>query len=78
MQIQMQMQMQMQMQIELISHFFKIYRIVNQTKGQIISEWLLDVFIWSWTKNERKYFCISTLASKMGQIIKIMAHYHAN
>ena len=38
MQIQMQMQMQMQMQIELISHFFKIYRIVNQTKGQIISE----------------------------------------
>ena len=29
-------------------------------------------------KNERKYFCISALASKMGQIIKIMAHYHAN
>ena len=24
-----------------------------------------------------KYFCISALASKMGQIIKIMAHYHA-
>ena len=47
-----------------------------QTKGQIISEWLLDVFIG--TKNERKYFCISALASKMGQIIKVMAHYHAN
>ena len=29
-------------------------------------------------KNERKYFCISALASKMGQIIKIIAHYHAN
>ena len=30
------------------------------------------------TKNEQKYFCISALASKMGQIIKTMAHYHAN
>ena len=29
-------------------------------------------------KNERKYFCISALVSKMGQIIKIMPHYHAN
>ena len=29
-------------------------------------------------KNERQYFCISALASKMGQIIKIMAHFHAN
>ena len=29
-------------------------------------------------KNEQKYSCISALASKMGQIIKIMAHYHAN
>ena len=28
-------------------------------------------------KNERKYICISALASKMGQIIKIMAHYLA-
>ena len=28
-------------------------------KGQLISEWLLDVFIW--TKKERKYFCISAL-----------------
>ena len=29
-------------------------------------------------KTERKYFCISALASKIGQIKKIMAHYHAN
>ena len=29
-------------------------------------------------KNQQKYFCISALASKMGQIIKIMALYHAN
>jgi hypothetical protein len=28
-------------------------------------------------KNERKYFCNSALVSKMGQIKKIMAHYHA-
>ena len=46
------------------------------TKGQLNSEWLLDIFIW--TKKERKYFCIPALASKMGQIIKIIAHYHAN
>ena len=26
-------------------------------------------------KNEQNYFCISALASKMGEIIKIMAHY---
>ena len=29
-------------------------------------------------KNERKYFCIAALASKIDQIIEIMAHYHAN
>ena len=29
-------------------------------------------------KVEQKYFCISALASKIGQIIKIMALYHAN
>ena len=29
-------------------------------------------------KTEQKYFCIFALASKMGQIKKIMAHYHAN
>ena len=45
-------------------------------KGQLISKANFEVFIW--TKNERKYFCISALASKMGKIKKIMAHYHAN
>ena len=29
-------------------------------------------------KNERKYFGIYALASKMGLMIKVMAHYHAN
>ena len=29
-------------------------------------------------ETELKYFFNSALASKMGQIIKIMAHYHAN
>ena len=29
-------------------------------------------------KTERKYFCISALASKMGEIKKIMAHYHVD
>ena len=29
-------------------------------------------------KKERKYFCGSAQASKMDQIIKIMAHYHGN
>ena len=29
-------------------------------------------------QNERKYFYISALGSKMGQIEKIVAHYHAN
>jgi hypothetical protein len=46
------------------------------TKGQLILKANFEVFIG--TKNQRKYFCISALASKMGQIIKIMAHYHAN
>ena len=45
-------------------------------KGQLISKANSKLFIW--TKKQRKYFCISALASKMGQIIKIMAHYHAN
>ena len=42
------------------------------TKAQLISEWLLHVFIWTKKTNER----ISALAYKMGQIIKIMVHYH--
>ena len=46
----------------------------SSTKGQSISKANFEVFIW--TKNERKYFCIFALASKMGQIM--MAHYHAN
>jgi hypothetical protein len=29
-------------------------------------------------KTEGKYFCIFDLISKMGQIKKIIAHYHAN
>ena len=41
-------------------------------KGQVISK----KFSFE-PKNKRKYFCTSSLASKMGQIIKIMAHYHA-
>ena len=45
-------------------------------KGQQISESNFKAFIW--TKNERKYFCNTALPSKMGQIIKITAHYHAN
>jgi hypothetical protein len=28
-------------------------------------------------KKEQKYFYISALASKMGQIIKVMANFHA-
>ena len=38
-------------------------------KGQLISKTNFKVFIW--TKNQRKYFCISALASKSGQIKKI-------
>ena len=29
-------------------------------------------------KNKGKYFCIFALASKVGQIKKMIAHYHAN
>ena len=29
-------------------------------------------------KTEQKYFCIFALASKMGQIKKMIVHYHAN
>ena len=39
------------------------------SKGQLISKANSKVFIW--TKNQRKYFCISGLASKSGQIRKI-------
>ena len=46
----------------------------ENVEGQLISKAKLSFE----PKNERKYFYISALASKMGQIIKIMAHYHAN
>ena len=42
-------------------------------KGQLIS----NQFSFE-PKNQRKYFCISALASKMSQLKKIMSHYHAN
>ena len=45
-------------------------------KGQLISKANFEVFIW--TQKRKKKFYIFALASKMGQIIKIMAHYHAN
>ena len=44
---------------------FKFYKVC---KGHLISE----------PKTELKFFCNSALASKMGQIIKINAYYHAN
>ena len=37
-----------------------------EAKGQLISKADLKVLIW--TKNQRKYFCISALASKMSQL----------
>ena len=43
-------------------------------KGQFISKAKFSFE----PKTERKYFCISALASKMVQIKKIMAHYYAN
>ena len=55
----------------------QILQLVNQaTKGQLILERLWIALFESKYKHE--HFCISALASEMGQIIKIMAHYHAN
>ena len=62
--------------ITLSSHFSSISQSRRRRKGQLISKGNFSVF--NQTKNERKHFCISALASKMGQIIKIMAHYHPN
>ena len=45
-------------------------------KGQLIARAGMKVFIEP--KTQRKYFCISALASKMGQIKKIIACYHTN
>ena len=47
---------------------FSMNKSINYTEGQIISERLLDVFIW--TKNERKYFLLLPYLSKIGQIKK--------
>ena len=44
-------------------------------KGQLISKAEMEVFIW--TENQRKYLCISGLASKMSQSKEIIAHYYA-
>ena len=44
---------------------------VSQSRKQILK------FLFE-PKKERKYFFISALASKMGQIIKTIAYYHAN
>ena len=45
-------------------------------KGQLISNANFEVFIW--TKKTNENISISALVSKMGQMIKTMAHYHAN
>ena len=45
-------------------------------KGQIISEWLLNLFIW--TKKRMKIFLYFCPSLWNGSIIKIMANYHAN
>ena len=55
-----------------IQKYFRSFSKRISFKGQLISEWLLDVFIW--TKKRTKtflYFCPS-------QIIKILAHYYVN
>ena len=59
----------------IVSFLRKYFRNVH-SKGQLISKANFKVFVW--TKKRTIFFCISALASKMGQIIKIMAHYHGN
>ena len=54
---------------------FSILVIMVLYKGHLISKANFEVSFEP--KNERIYFCISVLASKMGLIIKIMAYYHA-
>jgi len=46
-----------------------------QSKGQLISKANFEVYLNQ--KMSKNIFCIYALASKMGQIIKMMAHYHA-
>ena len=43
-----------------------LYFLFLSDKGQLISKANIKVFIW--TKKQTKYFCISALASKSGQI----------
>ena len=50
---------------------FCLKQIGSITKGQLISKANFET-------KKRTLFFISALASKMGQIIKIRAHYHAN
>ena len=56
--------------------FFSRDFLIVFTKGQLISKANFKVFIW--TKNQRKYFLISVLASKSGQIKKISDKYMIN
>ena len=44
---------------------WEFFDLKDATKGQLISKANFKVFIW--TKTQRKYFCISAQASKMGQ-----------
>ena len=53
-----------------------IEQFVQNTKGQIISEQNCDVL--NFPKMQRNIARISALATKMGQVRKIKAHYHAN
>jgi hypothetical protein len=48
----------------------------SSTKGQIISEQNCGVL--NFPKMQQNIARISALATKMGQIRKIKAHYHAN
>ena len=52
------------------------WRPVQSTKGHLISKANPKLLIW--TKNQRKYFLISALASKSGQIKKIYDKYEIN
>ena len=46
------------------------------TKGQLISEQIYAIL--NFPKMQRNFVRISALASKMGQIKKVQAHYHPN
>ena len=44
----------------------------------MVSKFRKQILKFSFEPNHLNHFCISALASIMGQIIKIMAHYQAN